>query len=405
MWYQLLFEGNHTGYAESTDGLHWTKPELDVISYDRNATNLVVSQFDPGRTGGVCHNPSVMRVLQPGDDPAQRYVLFGYDPAHSAPRAAYSADGIHWSYPAGDDNHKLFASSDVVNFAVDPYRQRYFATWKTKNRMGRAVGVAFSPDGRNWQKPIDGPVFGADDLDPDATQVYGMPAFCYQGLYIGLPWIYRARYFRYGEYRVEKLHEAQADSPRNMEVQLAWSWDLINWTRPPKREQFIPRGSDGAWDDGMIVTARAPVQVGDQLYFYFGGMDQVHDENQVQAGIGLATLRVDGFCSMRTAAENEGWLVSRREPMSEPGVWINARCEPGGSIRAELLDRKNRVISGFSRDDSEPFAGDAVRHQLRWRQQRFTDEQRRKDYKIRFLLDRAELYSYLPVTTDGRGSD
>jgi hypothetical protein len=74
----------------------------------------------------------------------------------------------------------------------------------------------------------DGPVFGADDHDPDTTQIYGMPVFAYQGLFIGLPWIYRARYFRYGEYSVEKLHEAQSDSPRTMEVQLAWSWDLVH---------------------------------------------------------------------------------------------------------------------------------------------------------------------------------
>ena len=91
----------------------------------------------------------------------------------------------------------------MVNFAYDPYHTRYFATWKTRNRRGRAVGVAWSDDGLTWSKPIDGPVFVADDLDPDTTQIYGMPAFAYQGLYIGLPWIYNARYFRYGDYSVE----------------------------------------------------------------------------------------------------------------------------------------------------------------------------------------------------------
>ena len=35
-----------------------------------------------------------------------------------------------------------------------------------------------------------------------------------------------------------------------MDVQLAWSWDLVNWTRPAQRPSLLPRG-------GMIVTARA----------------------------------------------------------------------------------------------------------------------------------------------------
>ena len=39
-----------------------------------------------------------------------------------------------------------------------------------------------------------------DDLDPDATQVYGMPVFPYQGMYVGLPWIYHSRWMKYGAY-------------------------------------------------------------------------------------------------------------------------------------------------------------------------------------------------------------
>lgn len=148
------------------------------------------------------------------------------------PRVAFSSDGLNWHDPVENAQQPLFASSDVVNFGYDPYQDRYYSTWKTRNRRGRAVGIAWSQDGEKWHKPFPGPVFVADDLDPSDTQIYGMPAFPYQGLYIGLPWIYLMGYFRFGEYSVEKWHEAQADSPRNMEVQLAWSWDMVNWTHP-----------------------------------------------------------------------------------------------------------------------------------------------------------------------------
>ena len=405
LWYQLLNRGNHIGYAESRDGVVWRKPELGLIEFrGSKANNLVVSDFQPEATGGGhCHNPGVLQ--RPDEtDPQKRYALYGFDTEAGHARVAFSADGLRWRYEPATAKRAMFHSSDVVNFCRDAYRRRYLVTWKTRNRRGRAVGVAWSKDGLVWTKPLEGPVFVADDLDPDDTQIYGMPVFPYQGLYVAQPWIYRARYFKYGDYSVKKLHEAQEDSPRTMEVQLAWSWDLINWTRPPARTPFIPRGATGEWDGGMIVTARAPVIVGDQLYFYYGGTDGLHDDKRVNAAIGLSTLRLDGFCSMR-AGENEAWLITRREPFHEPAVAINARTDPDGFVTAEILDRQNRVLPGFAKDKCRPFSGDSVRQVLRWKEARFPDSARRDDYKIRFWLKNAELFSYLPEGLDPNQPD
>ncbi len=402
LWYELHNRGSHTGYAESADGLNWTKPKLGLIRFQGSTdNNLVVSVFDREATGGVCHNPSVIRCPGPSD-PQKRYALFGFD-RDVGPRVAFSADGLRWRFAPETASEPLFRSSDVVNFFYDPLQERFCATWKTRNRRGRAVGVAWSKDGLVWTKPFDGPVFVADDLDPDATQIYGMPVFPYQGLYIGLPWMYLARYIKYGSYSAQRMYAAQEDSPRAMEVQLAWSWDLVNWTRPPQRPQFIPR-TPGQWDGGMIVTARAPVRVGNELWFYYGGCDGFHDDRRVNAAIGLATLRRDGFCSMRAGAV-EGWLISRREPAREPRVLINARTERDGYVAAELLDRKNRVLPGFSRRESVPFSGDSVEHELRWKTTRFAAGQAPGDYKIRFWLRNADLFSYLPGGLDPNQPD
>lgn len=403
MWYQVLNQGNHVGYAESRDGITWTKPELGIVVYEGSrANNLVVSAFQPELTGGTCHNPSVIRV--PGADPGRKYAMYGYDGAVGHARVAYSSDGLHWRYEPETERTPLYTSSDVVNFFHDPYEARYTSTWKTRNRRGRAVGVAWSKDGLKWTKAFDGPIFAADDLDPDATQIYGMPVFPYQGMYIGQPWIYRARYFKYGDYSVRKLHEAQADSIRTMEAQIAWSWDMINWTRPPARPEFIPLGAPGEWDDGMIFTADAPVVVGDKLHFYYGGCDGFHDDKRVKTAIGLATLRLDGFCSMR-AGVDEGWLITRREPFREPVVTINARTASGGVVSAEILDRQNRVVPGFSRAECEPFTGDAVAHELRWKSRQLPAAPETADWKIRFWLRDAELFSYLPRGLDPRQPD
>jgi predicted GH43/DUF377 family glycosyl hydrolase len=401
MWYQILTKGNHVGYAESRDGIHWTKPELGIVDFNGSkANNLSASASVPG---GESHNPSVLRC--PGEtDPLKRYALYAFDNKAGHARVAFSPDGLHWTYLPETEKKPLFSSSDVVNFFYDPYRRRYTVTWKTRSRRGRAVGLGWSEDGLVWKKPYDGALFAADDLDPDATQIYGMPVFPYQGLYLGLPWMYNARYFKSGDYSVKKLHEAQEGSPRTMEVQLAWSWDLINWTREPSRQQFIPRGAKGQWDAGMIVTARAPVIVGDKLYFYYGGCDGLHDDKRVNAAIGLATLRLDGFCSMR-AGDSEGWLIGRRDPFRRPAVTINARTGKEGYVMAEVLDRRDRVVPGFSKDDCVAFQGDSVRHELRWKTGQFAADRRASDYKLRFRLKNADLFSYLPADLDPNEPD
>ena len=404
MWYQVLNQGNHVGYAESRDGLNWTKPELGLIEFEGSkANNLVVSAFQPEVTGGTCHNPSVIRRRNE-PNPDRRYALYGYDGAVGHARVAFSPDGLRWRYVPETEKKPLFTSSDVVNFFHDPYEGRYISTWKTRNRRGRAVGVAWSRDGLTWTKPFEGPIFTADDLDPDATQIYGMPAFPYQGLYVGQPWIYRARYFKYGEYSVKKLHEAQADSTRAMEVQVAWSWDMINWTRPPARAEFIPRGAAGEWDDGMIFTAGAPVVVGNKLHFYYGGCDGFHDDKRVKTAIGLATLRLDGFCSMHAGAR-EGWLITRREPFREAAVTINVRTSATGSVSADILDRNNRVVPGFSRQECVPFSGDSVAHELKWKTAQLPSAPEGSDWKIRFWLRDADLFSYLPRGLDPKQRD
>jgi hypothetical protein len=401
MWYHAVNKGYVNCYAESSDGISWTKPNLGLVEFGGSKENnlyLAVTQdpFEnpPSKARGQCHNASVIK--RPWErDPEKRYALFCFGADYGFPRVAFSPDGLRWQFPPETRTKPLFSSSDVLNFFFDPYKNRYTATWKTRNRRGRAVGVAWSADGLNWTKPVDGPVFVADDLDPDATQIYGMPVFPYQGLYVGLPWLYNARWIKEGEYTVNRMHEAQKDSPRTVDVQLAWSWDLINWTRPPERRPFIPRGVRGEFDCDMIYTARAPVRVGDELFFYYGGCVGLHDDPNVKAAIGLARLRLDGFCSM-AAGDKEGWLISRREVFGAPRITINAKTAASGYVAAEILDKGGNVIPGFSREECAPFSGDSVSRVLKWERAELPKKQQKQEMKIRFSLKNAELYSYLP---------
>ncbi|HEY3284890.1 MAG TPA: hypothetical protein VGN26_21665 [Armatimonadota bacterium] len=401
MWYHLVNGGYRNAYAESADGLHWTKPRLGLREFGGSKDNnlfLTVTQ-DPkespvDKDRGQCHNPSVIKQTWE-KDPSKRYALFCWGADYNAVRVAYSPDGLRWSFVPETARRGLFESSDVVNFAYDPYQKRYLATWKGATRRGRSVGVAVSPDGLRWEKLSQTPLFAADDLDPPETQVYGMPVFPYQGLYIGLPWIYHAK-VHYPPEMLMTREEAEVGSPCTVDVRLAWSHDLVNWTRPPDRQPFLPLGPKGALDSGMVYTARAPVQVGDRLYFYYGGFDGPHNSGASRAAIGLATLRLDGFCSLH-AGDQEGWLITKREKLTRPEVTLNARTELGGSVKAEILDLSGKPIPGFTRQECLPFTGDSTAHTLRWRTPRLPKSQEGTVKQLRVFLRKADIYSYLPA--------
>lgn len=420
MWYiggrSASGVGYRVCYAESQDGIAWTKPALGVIDFRGSRdNNIVLDDQDlasaPKQVGYTTF-VSVIKLPR-STNPARRYALYGYYHTveltekgrfskfvNLVPRVAFSPDGLRWTFLPDETRKGLFSSGDVVQFYHDPYRRRYYATWKSSNRRGRAAGVAFSPDGLKWTKPVEGPVFVADDLDPDDTQIYGLSAFPYQGLYVALPWIYHSRWFKYGGYTDRRMYEVEKDSPCTMDAQLAWSWNLINWTRDPDRRPFLALGKEEEFDAGMAIPAKESVLLGDQLYFYYSGFPGRHNEGGKLklAATGLATLRLDGFCSMRAGAE-EGHLVTRREPMRVPKLAINAKTAPGGYVVAELLDAENRVIPGFGRNDCTAFSGDSVRQEVSWKSAELPPGHRDGDKKIRFFLKSADLFSYLPDAT------
>ena len=129
--------------------------------------------------------------------------------------------------------------------------------------------------------------------------------------------------------------------------------------------------------------------------------------------LGMLALGLVAFCIIvplvlnlpRYLGETASWLITRREALREPALFINARTRPGGEITAELLDRRNCVVPGFSHAECRPFTGDAVRHELRWRGDRLPDERIAADTKIRFRLRDADLFSYLPASLDPAATD
>jgi len=162
-------DGWFAGYAESSDGLNWTKPRLGVCEYAGSSDNNLVLRNDPARgESRVCHP----WVLKDGD----RYRIYysvSLEPNAYCIATGTSGDGIHWVKdpqtvvlprgPKGSFDYWYAAIPKVVRDA-DGYRMWYTGYNGGPTHVDApgayALGYATSADGVHWRKHQDNPIFG-----------------------------------------------------------------------------------------------------------------------------------------------------------------------------------------------------------------------------------------------------
>ena len=121
-----------------------------------------------------------------------------------------------------------------------------------------------------------------------------------------------------------------------------------------------------------MLTGAPPVRVGNELYLYYRGLANRHkpydgkdDAFRQGGGLGLATLRVDGFASLD--ASYDGGRVTTK-PFRTQGrrLHVNAKAD-SGRLRVEVLDNSGHAFSGFGRDDCQVMQVNRVNEPISWK--------------------------------------
>lgn len=377
MWYQAIprqDELTSVLYATSTDGVHWTKPDLDIHDRKGSKDNNVVLP------GGFM--ASVM--LRPWElDAQRRYLLMslgkqGWD-------ASVSPDGIHWK--GLPNNPVCKGGGDSAQFFWDPRTRQYVCFGKVVTQVDgmrrRCVGRTATKDPTAW--PPFELVLAPDTLDDrwadgvHRTNLYGMSAFAYQTMYLGLLWIFRATDDE--GYLVGPVH-----------VELATSRDGIHWQREDgDRPAILPLGKPGSWEDGMVYTPNQPLVEGDTIKLFYGGFDEEHSR-PMHGKIGLATLRKDGFASLE-AGDKEGTVLTRRLAGAAGVLLVNAAASKGW-LKVEVLDADGKALPGYGLDDCTPLTGDGVGQIVAWGDKKELPSGM-SPLRLRFVMKSAALYSFM----------
>jgi hypothetical protein len=405
MWYQ---SGGDVSYAEGDDGLVWRKPRFDLVTLDGHGTNIIVRQgAGEGQPGALPWFYEVFGVHKDTRDGARPFKM-GYlsiqrdysgpggDPFHGGQRrglgVADSADGIHfasvnpwateaivdgathWMFDAASARYVLYGRTKHIS---DEIRAAWGGQEWSDRHWGRAVARVESPDFLNWdvtdarQAPV---VLAVDPQDRLGDEIYSMLVFPYEGIYIGL---------------VQVFHNHPDDC--TLDIQLAVSRDTKTFERVGDRAPFVPLGGVGEWDRfNLSLANNPPIEVGDDLRFYYGGRTYRHspydgpDKGDVAGGIGFATTPRDRFVSLDATFET-GEVLTRPVVLQGRSLHLNIKSD-FGEARVEALSETGAVMAS-----SEPVRADSLDARVRWT----GDEPFGTDspVRLRIALRNAQLYA------------
>ena len=185
-----------------------------------------------------------------------------------------------------------------------------------------------------------------------------------------------------------------------------------DWSDATRRAVFLPYGKrDRDWDWGYVTPyfTPEPIIIDDRIYFFYAGSNAKHwwtwtgdppkkdpDAKPPTKGVGLATLRRDGFVSVNGPKE-DGTMTTRAFVFLGDTLLLNADAV-GGAIAVEVLDREGRPIDGFGRDEAVVMTEDKIRHTLAWKGHKDLHQLQGRPIRLRLHLRSSRVFSLTPRT-------
>ena len=341
-------------YAESRDGLKWTRPRMDIHKFGGKASNLVAV----GPHGSGIFKDARARGAK------RRYKSFFL--GRRGMCVSFSADGLHWSRAracgeievAGDTHNNAFWAPELGRY-VGITRM-----WGGKPRV-RQVGRCDSADFVQWT-PAKVVLQGTRaDL-----QTYAMPVFRYADVYLGLVMIFRTK--------EDRVH-----------CELTWSAETRRWHRIDANTPLIPNSpTKGDYDWGCVYAAARPVVRDKEIRLYYGGSDGPHG-NWRRGCLALATLRPDGFAGYEPKDRRKPALVHTRGVLCNGGRLAVSADAKGGRLRVGV-----RGAGGLSPADCEAIAADVTDGVVKWASGADLSALKGKEIHLTFELKGAKLYAF-----------
>lgn len=378
-------------YAESDDGISWTKPELGLVELNGSKkNNICLIESDPFSLSRVNDFLSVLH--EPDDpDPARRYkcayiahvpfedvkggrsAIGPNESRWGAFICATSADGLKWKVVgdrpmnAGGERFEVSGLYRFNDFYYAP--GQLISPWVFKpdgSDIGRVMRTYRSADFVHWSKAtalgyarpgmlIAQPVKGQQGH-------MGMGIWNRGNVLVGLAGLWQD-----GPQPVPKGAKSHLLGTR-VDLGFGMSNDGIHWREPVADHKTIARGAESEWDSIALLQAHAFVNVGEQTYMWYSHWDC--DGEFRNQDIGLATLRRDGFGYLTNQKTDAPAMCETTFFESGKGtrVFVNVDgISRDAELEVELLDEHAQRIPGYSQDAAAVIHQAGTRVEVIWR--------------------------------------
>lgn len=395
MWYMAGGRGYETGfvtcYAESADGITWTRPSLNYVK----GTNIVLK--------GLSRDSNTIWIDKTESNPNLRFKMFvvAEGKSHWGYHCYTSSDGKYWR--SVNESGKVADRSTVF---YNPFRGVWVWSLRHNIRLSSSVLVR----GRDYMEDADvvaGNKKAFANLEsfwfgpwPDEPKhpvykdvqpaIYNLDAIGYESLMLGV----------FSSWAGPENGVCASDRViKRNQLLLGYSRDGWSWFRGDFTPFCAVDDNTDAWNNGNIQSAvGSPLIVGDKLYFYMSGR-RLNEAKKEVISTGLATLRRDGFASMSGSGE----VVTEILKYSGNYLFINAAVR--GSMTVELLDENGDVIPGFSAGECNVVKTDGCKIMVSWKEHSDLIPLNGRNLKIKFQLEDADLYSFwISQTEEGKSS-
>ena len=344
------FDGKKLFCAESSDGLNFKPEKLWENSCEKQYSHEIMSI------------------------PNGCEVAFIYEDRHCSENEKYKllmSRCIHdelWVYD------EIYTSCDLVSWQLkenlywgdgaEPLASVFYNDHKQCHTICarkfwgvRSAGYKETTDWKNFSEYNT--CLNVDSIDDCLDEIYGMYAFEYDGMYIGIPHMYRGL-----------KSELNAKYKNGIiDTQLAYSYDGRYWQRS-LRYPFITgvdKGYPLTWISSMVRFDDGSINL------YGSASELEHGPAFHEPGKGkmfVYKMREDGFVSLKTENKEEVSVVATREKVWHGGeIHLNIKAKDA-TVAIYITDEEEEVtgnvlgfarsIPGYTHEDCIAFNGDST---------------------------------------------
>jgi hypothetical protein len=361
--------GQVTCYAESTDGIHFVRPNLGLVEFEGSRDNNIIYR------GIEAHNFAPFRDGNPAAKPEERYkALAGI---LSKLYAFVSPDGIHWK-KLQPEPVMTKGDFDSLNLGFwDEQTQNYRCFSRYGDGGVRSVQSCTSKDFVHWIDPT--PNRYPKSAPKEHFYTNGTrPCPGAPHIYLSFPKRFVPERKKFPDYKEMGVSDALFLSSR----------DGVNWDRTFLEAWVRPGLDKRNWTQRSNMPAWGIVQLDPEEFSMYITEHYEWPDHRLRR----ITVRRHGFASVHAGAAG-GEFTTRPLTFTGNNLILNYATSAAGAIQAEVQDEQGKPIHGLTFADMPALFGDELDAVVTWKPGGNLSNLIGKPVRFRFFLKDADIFA------------